>query len=98
MFDHSLPLFKFLCLICFTATSIADLPDNDYLGCFQDQEKTPLLQGFYLDLPYILTPHLCVKLCKHKGFEYAGLKEKYADFYLLKLSVMLQLILLKFLK
>lgn len=45
----------------------------DYLGCFIDQESREL-GGHFEEMGHINSPQACVRLCKEKGFAYAGLQ------------------------
>ncbi|XP_054266023.1 uncharacterized protein LOC128988606 isoform X2 [Macrosteles quadrilineatus] len=42
------------------------------LGCFKDSHANRFLSGHRQDFPGALTNIKCVKLCKNKGFHYAG--------------------------
>ncbi|XP_054269533.1 uncharacterized protein LOC128990907 isoform X2 [Macrosteles quadrilineatus] len=42
------------------------------LGCFKDSHANRFLSGHRQDFPGTLTNIKCVKLCKNKGFHYAG--------------------------
>ncbi|KAG8267286.1 hypothetical protein J6590_054683 [Homalodisca vitripennis] len=54
-----------------------------YVGCFKDfANGTRLMKGFHQDFPDSLTNQLCARLCRKKGFRYAGMqygKECFCD-------------------
>uniref|UniRef100_A0A1B6JWP9 Uncharacterized protein n=1 Tax=Homalodisca liturata TaxID=320908 RepID=A0A1B6JWP9_9HEMI len=54
-----------------------------YVGCFKDfANGTRLMKGFHQDFPDSLTNQLCARLCRRKGFRYAGMqygKECFCD-------------------
>lgn len=56
-------------------TLFLGVADYKYMGCFQDYTNgSRLMTGYRQDFPDLLTNELCSKVCKRRGYKYAGMQ------------------------
>lgn len=61
---------------------ISDIPEQNYLGCFNDFNNQ-LEEGFMRTFKKTNSPRRCFNICRHLGFKYSGVENRWDFNYII---------------